>query len=238
MRTDDVQYGPDIASVYDSLIAPAAPTDSDVELLREAVTGKDVLEVGVGTGRMAVPLAPISRSFTGLDNSPHMLDVLRTKDIRGEVDFVQGDFREPYATDKRFHTAFSAMGSLACVGSRAELVTALSHIADRLRPGGALWLEYYAREVYLRLMETAEHFVTDLEGRKIELRFAVDEATDLLAMDTVVHGASGEWVTFSESVLLLAPAEVEQCLVDAGFSSVRFINGRGQAYDWYVSEIG
>lgn len=237
MSTDGVQYGPEVAEIYDAVIAPVIPADNTVDFLREAITGKDVLEIGVGTGRMALPVSQLANSFTGLDNSPAMLEKLRAKDFSGDVTFIQGDFREPFKTDKLFHTAYGAMGSIACTGSRAELVTTLSNIADRLHPGGSVWFDYYVRDMYLQLVEVG-YFASEMQNREVELRVSLDEATDILTMDTTVHEPSVASVSFSESVLLISPSEIEQCVVDAGFTPKQYVGGQGAPYDWYVAEIG
>lgn len=236
MSTDGVQYGPEVAKIYDAVIAAAIPAEDTVDFLREAVTGKDVLEVGVGTGRMAAPVSQLANSFTGLDNSPDMLEKLREKQFSGDVTFIQGDFRESFKTDKRFHTAFGAMGSLACTGSRAELTTTLANIADRLHPGGTVWFDYYPRELYVQLAAVG-YFASEMESREVEMRFALDEATDVLTVDTTVHEPSIGPVSFSESVLLISPSEIEKCMVAAGFTSTQFSKGEKTPYDWFVAEL-
>ncbi|RII13761.1 hypothetical protein DSC45_22670 [Streptomyces sp. YIM 130001] len=237
MSTQGVQYGPEVASVYDTMIGAAMPTESTVEILRPVVTGKDVLEVGVGTGRIAGPVAPLTRSFTGIDNSPDMLAVLRSKNLGADhVTFLQADFRSPFATDRSFDVAYSTMGSLACVGSRAELVTALEHIAERLRPGSPLWLEYYARDIYLNLAAAGQFSAADPEGREVEFTVRLDEATEVLTMGTRLASEPGRQVEFDESVLLLPVEDVEKCLAEAGFTEVRFLSGQGMPYDWFTAQ--
>lgn len=236
MSTSGVQYGPEVASVYDTMIGAAMPTESTVEMLRDAVTGKDVLEVGVGTGRVAGPVAPLTRSFTGVDNSPDMLAVLREKDIGGEhVTFLQGDFRSPFATDRSFDTAYSTMGSLACVGTREELVTAFTNVAARLRPGGGLWMEYYARDVYAGLAEVGDFSAADPQGREVAFTVTLEESTRILTMQTRLSPEPDQTVEFAESVLLLEPKEIEECLAEAGFTETRYLNGQGMPYDWYIA---
>ena len=61
-------YGDRIAEVYDELLELAAETDAAVEVLADLAVGGPVLELGIGTGRLALPLArrglpgPVSRA--------------------------------------------------------------------------------------------------------------------------------------------------------------------------------
>ncbi|WP_406740258.1 methyltransferase domain-containing protein [Streptomyces atratus] len=103
----DVQYGTAVASVYDSLIAPAMPAEEAVDRLRPYVTGARVLEIGVGTGRVAIPVAAIAAEVVGVDNSRPMLDGFRTKGVPTNVSLVEADFRQPLALRGSFDAAYS-----------------------------------------------------------------------------------------------------------------------------------
>jgi ubiquinone/menaquinone biosynthesis C-methylase UbiE len=70
----------------------------DVEFYKSLVTeGEEVLECGVGTGRIAIPLAKMGITVHGIDNSPQMLNFLERKlealppDVRGRVRFYFAD---------------------------------------------------------------------------------------------------------------------------------------------------
>ncbi|MDK1473112.1 class I SAM-dependent methyltransferase [Streptomyces sp. 549] len=233
--TGDVQYGTEVASVYDSLIAPAMPAEDAVELLRPHVTGARVLEVGVGTGRIAVPVAALAAELVGIDNSAPMLDEFRAKAVPGNVALVQADFRRPLPVDGPFDAAYSTMGSLACVGTREELTSALTHVREVLAPGGVLCLEYYATSAYRPLV--AQHVLTvptPHHGGTTTFTVTLDDR-DVLTMGTRVDEDGRPPVEFGESVLLIERDEVEACLKQAGFAvdEVRPAEGL-QPYDWYT----
>ena len=75
-------YGEAMAEVYDDWYADISDADATVaavvELVR-AAGGGPVLELGVGTGRLALPLAAAGLDVTGIDVSAAMLDRLRAK---------------------------------------------------------------------------------------------------------------------------------------------------------------
>jgi len=74
---------------------------NDLEFYRELAlqSGKKALELGVGTGRVAIPLAKAGITVVGIDNSIHMLGVAReklakeTEAVRGRVTLKRGDMR-------------------------------------------------------------------------------------------------------------------------------------------------
>ncbi|MFP1625853.1 class I SAM-dependent methyltransferase [Streptomyces sp. 5K101] len=232
--TQDVQYGTAVASVYDSLIAPALPAEAAVDRLRPYVTGARVLEVGVGTGRVALPVATIAAQVVGLDNSRPMLDAFRAKTVPGNVSLVQADFRDPLPVTGPFDAAYSTMGSLACVADREELTAALSHIRDVLAPGATLSLEYYATGTYRPLV--AQHTVTvptPHHGGTTTFTITLDDA-NVLTMGTRIDEDGRPPVEFSERVLLIEREEVEACLNRAGFTVEHVYAAESpQPYDWY-----
>jgi SAM-dependent methyltransferase len=230
----EVQYGTEVSSVYDTLISDAVPAEPTVELLRASVTGKDVLELGVGTGRVANAVAPLVRTLVGVDNSPHMLDVYREKGVPENVTLVQADFRAPLPVDQTFDAAYSTLGSLACIGDRESLVAALTNVAARLRPGAELWMEYYSRSLYVQLAAVGEFAVPDAHGNECQYKVTLSE-DDILTMATTTQ-RDGEKIAFDEKVLLLSIEEVESCLEAAGLTPVECRKGGDtDPYDWYVA---
>src|SRR5690606_5445688 len=95
-------YGRSFAEVYDRWYPAEGSTEAAVRRLAElAGPAGRVLELGVGTGRLALPLAAAGLSVTGMDASPGMLAVLRRKAEgsatigAGAVATVLGDVGSP-----------------------------------------------------------------------------------------------------------------------------------------------
>ena len=76
---DVAAYGEQVGETYDRVYGAVLDTDGAVERLVELADGGPVLELGVGTGRLALPLARQGLEVTGVDSSPAMLEQLRTK---------------------------------------------------------------------------------------------------------------------------------------------------------------
>ena len=93
-----------VAHVYDETRglppdAERAVAEAIAGLVREAAPSPSVLEVGIGTGRIAVPLAARGIRMTGIDISANMLGVLRQKrtdiDLDGRVDLILAEAAHP-----------------------------------------------------------------------------------------------------------------------------------------------
>ncbi len=78
-RIGDNEYGDMYAAVYDSLFSDRDDLDLVCALLNELAGEGDVIEFGVGTGRLAIPLAARGRRVYGVDNSRKMLAALAAK---------------------------------------------------------------------------------------------------------------------------------------------------------------
>jgi ubiquinone/menaquinone biosynthesis C-methylase UbiE len=87
-------YGEHIADVYDLVAPNYAYLDADVEAARLAELAGEgpVLELGIGTGRVAVPLAKRGPAVYGIDSSQAMLQRLRAKPEGAEIVTAHGDW--------------------------------------------------------------------------------------------------------------------------------------------------
>jgi SAM-dependent methyltransferase len=97
-----------VAAIYDETrSAPpeiaAAVTRALLDALRGVAPSPRLLEVGIGTGRIAVPLAEAGVRVTGIDISLAMLSVLRSK--RRDIDVMLAEAAHPPLRDASFDAA-------------------------------------------------------------------------------------------------------------------------------------
>lgn len=93
---------------------------------------KTVLEIGVGTGRLAVRVAPFCEEFTGIDISPKTIE--RAKEHLGgfvSIHLICADFSE-YDFDSRFDVIYSSLTFMHF----SEKQKAINKIYGLLNPGG------------------------------------------------------------------------------------------------------
>lgn len=131
-----------LARLYD-LDLVDDPGDLDLYLALAARADGSILELAVGTGRLAVPMAEAGYSVTGIDLDPAMLDRARRRAGEASVGaaarltFVEADIvglRLPDAGT--FGLAFIALNSLLVLPNRAAQRAAIRTLADHLAPGG------------------------------------------------------------------------------------------------------
>jgi SAM-dependent methyltransferase len=120
------------------------PDDLDLYLAMAARTGGPVLELAVGSGRLAVPLAEAGYQVTGVDLDPSMLDRARmawadarpgVRRTTGSLELIEADL-VTLDLPQRFGLAFIALNSLFQVGPADRQRAALASLARHLRPGG------------------------------------------------------------------------------------------------------
>ena len=85
-------YGDAFADVYDDWYAGITDAEQTADVVAAlAAPGRRVLELAVGTGRLAVPLAARGSTVTGVDASAAMLERLRARDVGATVAVTLGD---------------------------------------------------------------------------------------------------------------------------------------------------
>lgn len=132
----------DLARFYD--LDHAAVRD-DVEMYRQfaAQTGSPVLELGCGTGRIALPLARDGHEVAAVDISPAMLAALRAKlaqeppEVAARVQVIQADMRR-LALGREFALALCPLNTFMHMTTQADQLAALASAYRHLAPGGRL----------------------------------------------------------------------------------------------------
>jgi len=129
-----------VAPYYDELTAALPDTAQAVDFLAAHAGDGLVLELGVGTGRIACPLSLRGFDVTGLDNSAGMLARLRSRSDGAKVRVVLGSFTEMPVDDK-FSLVYAVFNSLFCVVTQDEQLRAIQLAARHLSPDGTLVVE-------------------------------------------------------------------------------------------------
>ena len=137
-------YGERVADVYDELFADVSDVDADVAFLDSLVARRParILELAVGTGRLAIPLAVRGHDVTGIDVSAEMLDRLRATDVDERVTTVHGDMVDDLPAGP-FDLVFVAFNSLFMLADANRQQACFVAVADVLAPGGAFVVEAF-----------------------------------------------------------------------------------------------
>lgn len=127
-------YGERVADVYDDWYQIGDGT-AEADLLAELATGGRVLELGVGTGRIALPLAARGLEVHGIDTSPAMIAKLREKPGGDKITVTIGDMAD-VRVDGEFSLAFVAFNTFYMLLSQDAQKRCFANVARRLAPGG------------------------------------------------------------------------------------------------------
>lgn len=141
-------YGDAFADVYDDWYHDVSDVTATVDLLADLagdVAGTPVLELGVGTGRIAVPLAARGTSVVGVDASEMMLTELARNDPHTTVTSVLGDMVDDLPPGP-FGLVFVAFNTFFNLLTDTRQRNCFAAVAARLVPGGAFVVEAFVPE--------------------------------------------------------------------------------------------
>lgn len=139
-------YGDGFADVYDDWYGGVTDVVGTVELVAALAPGGTVCELGVGTGRIAMPLVERGLRVTGVDASAAMLDRLRAKPGGEAVTTVELDFGVELP-DGPFDVVLATYNTFFNLVDDAAQRRCLAMVAERLRPGGRLVLETFVPRI-------------------------------------------------------------------------------------------
>jgi SAM-dependent methyltransferase len=214
-----------VPSAYDRLgrryDAWCRSVTEDIPFYVELAIGANgrVLEVGVGSGRIAVPLALAGASVVGVDNSQIMLDLARERAAPHDVDLelVHADMRA-LPDLGRFALALVPFRAFLHLRDDEERLSVLRALRARLEPGGTLAFDVFhpdrddITETHARWIERepgiAEHASWDEAGRALVLTVRADSVRAQMEL---------WWI---------APREWRRLLEEAGYEDV-------EAFGWF-----
>lgn len=185
-------YGDAFADVYDEWYADVTNVDDTVETLVRLASGGNLLELGVGTGRIAVPLAqrlgPRQR-ITGIDESDAMLAIWRSKlthdaQAAERSTVVQGDMANDVPGGP-YSVVFCTFNTFFNLPTHDAQRLCLLNSAAALAPGGAIVLEF---AVFPDHDQTAGGPSTEVHRRPDG-----STVTSVSSIDPASHTASGRF---------------------------------------------
>ena len=126
-----------------------------VAFLERVANGGRVLELAIGTGRIALPLAERGLAVSGIDLAPAMLERLAGKPGGDAIPTVLGDFAD-VAVEGEFDLVFIVWNSFFNLLTQEDQLRCFENVARRLAPGGAFVIEAYVPAYLHRLKDHQE----------------------------------------------------------------------------------
>ena len=142
MQEDDGYFGERVAARYDddAEIFDPAVVDPVVDLLVELAGNGRALELGIGTGRIALPLAQRGVPVHGIELSKAMAARLRAKPGGEDIGVTIGDFATT-TVDGTFSVAYLVFNTIMNLTTQDGQVACFQNAAAHLEPGGCFVIE-------------------------------------------------------------------------------------------------
>ena len=195
--SDANSYGQTWAPIYDETFAAKDPTET-VAVLSELAGSGRALELGSGTGRIAIPLAATGITVHAIEASEAMVSRMRAKVGGDAVKVTQGDFTQ-VAVEGEFAVIFVVFSTLFALPNQGAQVTCFRNVAQRLAPGGVFVVEAFVPDP-TRFDGHQRVQVNRIEPQRVELAVS--------RHDPVEQRVTGQHVVLGDQGVKLYPVEV------------------------------
>lgn len=191
---DPETFGELNAHDYDLRNDPGTTAEA-IALIREIAGTGRVLELAIGTGRIAVPLARAGVDISGVEGSPLMVERLREKPGAEHIPVVIGDIAD-VAIEGSFDHVFLVYNTLFNLQTQDAQLRCFANVAKRLNRGGTFLVEA---------------FVPDFSSFQNRQRVGIRQMDrDMIWLDAVQHDPVGQLLEFqrvrlSEEGMRLVP---------------------------------
>jgi SAM-dependent methyltransferase len=142
-------FGERVAERYDESAADMfepAVVDPVVDLLADLAGHGAALELGIGTGRIALPLAQRGVRVHGIDLSGAMVARLRAKPGAEQIGVTIGDFAAT-TVEGRFSVAYLVFNTIMNLTTQDGQIACFQNVAAHLQPGGCFVIEVMVPEL-------------------------------------------------------------------------------------------
>lgn len=185
--TPDLSFDEEAARRHDE----RGDESAAVAFLADLAGSGPVLELAIGTGRLALPLAARGLRVDGIDISPAMIERLRSKPGGDRLSIEIGDFADVAVPD-RYPLIFIAWNSLFNLSTQADQVRCFENVAAHLTDAGSFVVEAYTPGFLHRLRD---HQQVAAEAVQVdEVRIGVlrhDPATQSIEQSHVSLSSAG-----------------------------------------------
>ncbi len=198
-----------IAKGYDALWAnlfDPAVVDPAVRFLAELAGPGAALELGIGTGRIALPLSQRGVRVHGIELSPAMVEQLQAEPGADDIGVTIGDFATA-KVDGTFKLAYLVRNTIMNLTTQDEQVECFRNVAAHLEPGGC-----FVIEVAVPALRQLPPGATVRAFTVTPMHLGFDEYVDIAAQISFPHHywvVDGQLETFSAPFRYVWPSELD-----------------------------
>jgi len=221
MREPDPAFAdPRLAALYDVLDGDRSDLDAYVTIAEE-VSASSVVDIGCGTGSLAIRLAGSGRPVVGVDPAGASLDVARAKPLAERITWVHGDATALAGRGVAADLAVMTGNVAQVFVSDDDWRSTLAAVHDCLRPGG--WFVFETRRPEVRDWERWDQAPTRLtlpDGTTAVMSRTVTEVALPVVTFEAETAVGGEVVASASTLRFRECHEVERDLDEHGFEVV------------------
>jgi len=140
----DSTYGDLIADDYDAFYSEYDP--ASIDLLTELAGNGPALELGVGTGRIALPLHERGVAVQGIDASEAMISKMRAKPHGTDIEVLVGSFVD-FKLEQRFKLIYVVFNTFFALLTQEEQVRCFKTVSAHLTGDGVFLLEAFVPDM-------------------------------------------------------------------------------------------
>ena len=192
-------YGESVAGVYDDWYSELDP--QAIEVLADLSGAGKVLELGIGTGRIALPLSAKGVEVHGIDAAPSMIARLREKPGGDRITVTQGNFAE-VPVEGKFALVYIVFNTFFMLLSQEDQVQCFKNVAQHLAPGGCFVLEAFVPDLS-RFTGGQVNWATKVTADEVLL--------DVGNHDAAAQRVRGQKIVITEGNVRLYPAQIRYC---------------------------
>ena len=191
-------YGDRMADIYDQWFGIPADTAACVAFLADHATAGPALELGIGTGRIAIPLAQRGVDIHGIDASETMVARLRAKPGGTQIPVAIGNFAD-VSIEGSFSLIFVVFNTFFALLSQDDQLRCFANVARRLTRDGVFVIEAFVPD--LARFSRGQR----VEARRIEPNHVY---LDAARHDPVEQRVFAQHVALSEDGVRLYPVQI------------------------------
>jgi len=196
---DETTYGERIAEVYDLFYGKRDNPEMIADFLAPLAGKRRALELGIGTGRIAIPLAARGVRVMGIDASPAMVAKMRDKPGGADLPVVMGNFAEVKVSGGGFGLVYVVFSTLFALPNQEEQLRCFQRVAKRLLPQGAFVVEAF----------NPDHSILAQRQRVAAVDVGTDHAMlDLSTNDAVNQTVRAQHILFTARGVQLYPVQL------------------------------
>lgn len=192
-------YGERVAGVYDEWFSDY---DSHaIDLLAELAQGGKALELGIGTGRFALPLSAKGVEVEGIDAAAAMVSRLHAKPGGDRINVTAGNFAD-VPVEGKFALVYIVFNTFFALSSQEEQVRCFRNVAAHLAPGGCFVIEAFVPDV-TRFTGNQVNWATKVTTEEVHL--------DVGQHDSAAQRVNSQRIVITEGDIKLYPVQIRYC---------------------------